>query len=202
MLTIIQYVWSNVPSSVSSSWQGRSWPGGERGQRRHMRFAQIRWEMCWKKLGGVADVCIPLNELSKYRDSVAECRSNWVNSCQCPAVTVASNWYSANYIPAVVYTVHSLGPLGPVRPVSFRTPTMHPRQHQQLTPDRCSQSSRPGCWLHPVPVAAIFLFYCTQLRFVQLFNKAYDDDDDDELATWPNKLDCCGRKKFSFHRPA
>ena len=25
-----------------------------------------------------------------------------------------------------------------------------------------------------------FLFYCTQLRFVQLSNKAYDDDDDDD----------------------
>jgi len=24
------------------------------------------------------------------------------------------------------------------------------------------------------------LFYCTQLRFVQLSNKAYDDDDDDD----------------------
>ena len=26
--------------------------------------------------------------------------------------------------------------------------------------------------------STIFLFYCTQLRFVQLFNKAYDDDDE------------------------
>jgi len=32
------------------------------------------------------------------------------------------------------------------------------------------------------PVAKL-LFYCTQLRFVQLSNKAYDDDDDDELVT-------------------
>jgi len=27
---------------------------------------------------------------------------------------------------------------------------------------------------------AKLLFYCTQLRFVQLSNKAYDDDDDDD----------------------
>ena len=43
---------------------------------------------------------------------------------------------------------------------------------------------------------ATFLFYCTQLRFVQLSNKAYDDDDDDLQITictqWRSQKLCAG----------
>ena len=61
--------------------QGRSWPGGSRGPdppARPEATYEIRanpMRNVLEKIGGVADVWMPLNEVSKYKDSVAECRS-------------------------------------------------------------------------------------------------------------------------------